>query len=109
EPAAFDALVRAAADPYLQGMAVQALGEAARMGHEEALSMLLNPKEHGLLESGAVSALKPAAEAGNERAIAGLASFAYRTNAPLWFMTVSGLENAALKGNRTALEAIREI
>ena len=110
EPAAFDALVAAAEDPLLQGVAVMGLGEAAGHGHEQALEMLLNPKEHGLLESGTISALKPAADAGNQRAIANLAEHAYRTNnSGLWYMIVSGLENPAAQGDRVAIEAVREI
>ncbi|MGV3772966.1 MAG: hypothetical protein ACO1QB_08695 [Verrucomicrobiales bacterium] len=107
---ALNALWRATRDDYLSELAVAGLGEAAALGQEDAMEMLLNPTEFGLLESNTLNALATAAQNLNARAIEAMASFAYQPeNSALWNITASGLEPAALAGNDVALEALVEI
>ena len=99
------ALWQATRIPHLKGYAVQALGQAAGLGNEEALKPLLDP--HLFLRSSTTSALKPAADAGNERAIQALAATAADPkHRGLWYNAIRGLEGAAAAGNATAIDSL---
>jgi hypothetical protein len=107
---ALNALWRATRDDYLSALAVEGLGRAAALGQEDAMEMLLNPAEFGLLESSALSALSSSAQNQDERAINAIAAFAYQPeNSALWSVAAQALEPAAMSGNQVALEALLEI
>lgn len=100
-----EALLRAIHLDNLQGFAVDALGEAAGMGNQQALEPLLHPAESHILPSGVLFALKPAAENGNQKAIEALAGMA--TEPAFRYGAVDGLQKAAtLAGNVTAIDAL---
>src|SRR5439155_9718575 len=91
----------------LQGYAVDALGQAAGLGNEEALKALLDPDSYLLLRSSTTAALKRAADAGNARAIQALAAVAADQNQRgLWFLAAQGLETSASARNATATRSL---
>ena len=104
---AFQALWRATRNKALDGLAIRALGQAAALGHEQSLAVLLEPEKHLLLRTSTISALKPVAEAGNQRAIDALAAIATDEKAKgLWYLAASGLEKATISGNANAIDAM---
>ena len=107
---AFQALWRATRNKSLDGLAIRALGQAAALGHEQSLAILIEPERHMLLRTSTISALKPAAEVGNQRAIDALAAVtADPKSRGLWYMVASGLEKATIAGNATAIDAMAVI
>jgi len=104
---AFQALWRATRNKNLDGLAIRALGQAAALGHEQSLAILLEPERHLLLRSSTVSALRPVAEAGNPRAIDALAAVSMdEKSKALWHLAASGLEKATIAGNAAAIDAM---
>ena len=109
---AFEALFRASKmkKQHLSGLAIRALGEAAGMGNEQAVDMLVNPERYQLMRSSTVSALRTAAQNGNIKAIDSLAEVARDPKqSALWVCVTEGLQNAALAGNSSAIDAMTAI
>ena len=107
---AIQAIKQAVHMKSLQGPAITGLGKLAGNGDEEALQVLLNPGQNGLLLSSTVSALGPAADSGNQKAIAALAAvLSDEKNKPLWFMASECLQKAAANGNPVAIAALKSI
>ena len=94
---------------YLEGMATYALGDAAAMGNERALEILLDAKRY-LLRSSPTGPLVAAAKNGNVRAIEYLAALANNPQKQAeWSMVTDGLKNSAASGNATAIDALAVI
>ena len=94
----------------LQAWDITSLGTLAGAGDENALEILLNPREYGVLLSSTVSALQPAADSGNPKAIAALAAIlGDETEKPLWLLASQGLQKAAGSGNAVAIAALKSI
>lgn len=94
----------------LQGWDVTALGKLAGAGDENALEILLNPREYGMPLSSTVSALGPAADSGNPKAIAALAAIlGDETKKALWLLASQALQEAAGSGNAVAIAALKSI
>jgi hypothetical protein len=109
---AFQALARASRmkKQHLTGLAIQALGEAAEKGNEQALDMLVNPERYQLLLSSTVFALRAPAQNGNPRAIDALARVGLDEKAtPLWGAVTEGLQSATIDGNPNAINAMTVI
>lgn len=66
---AFEALKRSLGTKWLSGLAPDALGIAAALGHAEALQILLHYDQYGILKSSAVFALRASAEKKNAQAV----------------------------------------
>jgi hypothetical protein len=105
---AFAALKRALGVAELRSFAPDALGIAAAAGRAEALNMLLNYKQWGILKSSAVFALWAPAEKNSEPAVDFLVAVLNEPNdRALWQGASQGLAAAANQGNlkaKTALE-----
>jgi hypothetical protein len=105
---AFTALKRALGVAELRSFVPNALGIAAAAGHAEALNMLLNYKQWGILKSSAMFALCAPAEKNNAQAVDFLAGIlANPADRILWQGASQGLAAAANHGNlkaKTALE-----
>ena len=94
---------------HLRGLGIRALGDAAAMGNEKALDILVDSNGN-LLMSSVTSALAPAAKNGNVRAIEYLAAVANDPKKqPLWHMVTEGLKSPAAAGNATAIDALAVI
>lgn len=106
---AFAALKRALGVAELRSFAPDALGMAAAAGHAEALNMLLNYRQWGILKSSAVFALWAPAERNNERAVDFLAGIlANPEDRALWQGASQGLAAAANQGNLKARAALEK-
>ena len=105
---AFTALKLSLGVPELRGVVPEALGIAAADGRTEALAMLLNYQQWGILKSSAVFALCAPAEKNNQVAVDFLAGIlADPDDRALWQVASQGLVAAANQGNlkaKTALE-----
>jgi hypothetical protein len=106
---AFAALKRALGVAELRSFAPDALGIAAADGRADALAMLLNYRQWGILKSSAVFALWAPAEKNNEPAVDFLVAV---LNDPgdraLWQGASQGLAAAANQGNLKAKAALEK-
>jgi len=96
---------------HLASFAPDALGIAAAAGRGEALDILIQHDEWGILESSAIFALSAPASANRERAVDYLASWLSNPDHSGGGMALSAaeaLEKAALKGNDHAKLALVE-
>ena len=106
---AFAALKRALGVAELRSFVPNALGIAAADGHAEALAMLLNYKQWGILKSSAMFALCAPAEKNNAQAVDFLSGIlANPADRALWQGASQGLAAAATQGNLKAKAALEK-
>ena len=106
---AMEALKYANGKKRLRSFTPYAFGIAAGMGNTEALGILLNYKEHGLLLSSTVFALQSAAEKNIPEAVDFLVQVINNpADKPLWFGASQGLVGAATRGNEKAKVALKK-
>lgn len=106
---AFAALKLSLGTKPLKSFAPDALGIAAAAGNEQALDMLLNYQQWGILKSSAVFALCEPARSNNEKAVHFLACvMANPKDQALWHGASEGLVGAAVCGNAEAQTALKK-